>query len=75
MRLRIKKFHKTKSLCHQPWTYKVQRRICFFWFDCESGVDGHMYIPTFSDKEAAIRFGTFYADFEGQIANWDENEA
>lgn len=34
-----------------------------------------MYIPTFGNREDAIKFGTFYADFEGQIAHWDENEA
>lgn len=74
MRLRIKKFHKTKTLGYQPWSYKVQKRVFFFWFDCESGVDGHMYIPTYGNLKDAIDFGIFYADREGKVAIWDENE-
>lgn len=57
----IVKLRILKLTTDQGYLYKVQRRICFIWFDCQDGVDGNPYVPTFSRYQAAEMFGMHYA--------------
>lgn len=71
MKLRIKRTER-RYIGHQPTSWKVQRRICFIWFDCVDGVDGNPYVPTFERYQAAEMFGMHYAKIRNDKAEFIE---
>lgn len=46
--------------------YKVQVRLFFIWVDCITGIDGHPYVPDFTNEKSALAFAEHYASIRNE---------
>lgn len=69
MKMRLKRVNMV-SQGYQPNRFIVQRKWFIFWLDCEAGVEGIPYIPTFGDARTAYEFGHSYAQRTKENVIW-----